>query len=275
MVLEALVSKKNKKHVITAYNYNKYLKTNRYKKMTTFGFIILRHVNNELTNKYWRRCYHSIRQFYPDNNILIIDDNSNYDFVTNEQLYNTKIIQSEFNKRGELLPYYYYLQHKLSDVVVILHDSVFIQQHINFDKNIDKYKFLWTFGHMYDHEHEEIPMLRVFNDDSLIDFYRNKDQWLGCFGAMTVITHDFLVYINSKYNLSKLLEVVNSRPDRSCFERVIAVLFQKEHKSDHLTLLGDIFDYYSCKGLRSFKPVDLEKIDMYNTLPLLKIWTGR
>ena len=28
--------------------------------MTQFGFIILRHVNNELTNKYWVKCVNSI-----------------------------------------------------------------------------------------------------------------------------------------------------------------------------------------------------------------------
>lgn len=39
--------------------------------MTELGFIILRHVNNERTNKYW---IHSMQNFYPENKILIIDD---------------------------------------------------------------------------------------------------------------------------------------------------------------------------------------------------------
>ncbi len=42
----------------------------------SYGFIILRHVNNELTNQYWIKSIHCIRQFYPENHILIIDDNS-------------------------------------------------------------------------------------------------------------------------------------------------------------------------------------------------------
>ena len=32
--------------------------------MTELGFIVLRHVNNELTNKYWIKCVNSIRKFY-------------------------------------------------------------------------------------------------------------------------------------------------------------------------------------------------------------------
>ena len=45
--------------------------------MSSLGFIILRHVNSELTNKYWVNCYNCIRRHYPENKILIIDDNSN------------------------------------------------------------------------------------------------------------------------------------------------------------------------------------------------------
>ena len=75
----------------------------------TIGFIVLRHVNNELTNKYWIYSYHCIRKFYPENFIIIIDDNSDYKYITDEKLYKTKIINSEFPKRGELLPYYYFL----------------------------------------------------------------------------------------------------------------------------------------------------------------------
>ena len=42
---------------------------------------MLRHVNNKLSNQYWIHCIQCIRKFYPENKILIIDDNSNYDFT--------------------------------------------------------------------------------------------------------------------------------------------------------------------------------------------------
>jgi hypothetical protein len=58
---------------------------------------------------------------------MIIDDNSKYSFITTKLLYNTTIIQSEYTKCGELLPYYY-LHNKLfsTSTAVIIHDSVFI-----------------------------------------------------------------------------------------------------------------------------------------------------
>ena len=56
--------------------------------MTNVGFIILRHVRCPDTNSYWIKCYNSIRNFYPENGILIIDDNSDLNFVTQIELEN-------------------------------------------------------------------------------------------------------------------------------------------------------------------------------------------
>jgi len=75
----------------------------------SIGFIILRHVISETTNRYWMLCYDCIRRYYPLHRIMIIDDNSNYEFVTNKTVTNTVLIQSEYKGRGELLPYYYFL----------------------------------------------------------------------------------------------------------------------------------------------------------------------
>ena len=231
-----------------------------------FGFIILRHVNNELTNKYWINCVNSIRQYYPENNILIIDDNSNYEYITEETLYKTTIINSEYPKRGELLPYYYYLHNKLFDIAVIVHDSVFINKYIDIDTTLEKYKFIWEFEHNWDQIEDETKMINVFNDLELNKFYENKDLWKGCFGCMSIITHDYLVYINNKYDISKLLDYVLNKYNRCSFERVIACLLQKEGKKE--TLLGNIHSY--CKWQIKFN-----EIDKYKNLPIIKCWTGR
>jgi len=160
----------------------------------TIGFIILRHVNSAKTNIYWQTCYDNVRQFYPENDIIIIDDNSNYKYVTNKELYKVKIIKSEYHGRGELLPYYYYLSNKLFDVAFIIHDSVFIQN--NIDLRVDKYKITWDFEHHWDQIEDETNMIKLFKDENLLYFYQNKSLWVGCFGAMTTITHDFLTQVN-------------------------------------------------------------------------------
>jgi hypothetical protein len=230
----------------------------------TIGFIILRHVNNELTNQYWILCYECIRKFYPENSIMIIDDDSNYEYITEKQLYNTIVINSDYKKKGELLPYIYYLKNKLFDTAVIIHDSVFINEYIDF--SVNKYKIIWDFEHNWDQIEDETKMIKLFNDEELLQFYQNKDLWKGCFGGMSIINHDLLTSINNKYDISKLLDCVLTRYNRSSFERVIACLLQINEKRE--TLFGNIHKY--CKwGLR------FEEKDDTLHLPLTKIWTGR
>ena len=45
------------------------------------GFIITRHVNSEMTNKYWIESINNINLIYKNIPIVIIDDNSNYKFI--------------------------------------------------------------------------------------------------------------------------------------------------------------------------------------------------
>jgi hypothetical protein len=233
--------------------------------MEKIGFIILRHVNNGLTNKYWIHSYECIRKFYPENQIIIIDDNSNYKYILNkETLYKTTIINSEYIGRGELLPYYYYLNNKLFETAVIIHDSVFINKYIDF--TVDKYKLIWDFKHNWDITKDEINIIKILKDHNLLKFYENKKLWKGCFGGMSIIKHDYLLLINEKYNISKLLDVIKTRHDRCRFERVIACLLQINSKEK--CLLGDIHSY--CKWGITFK----EK-DKFLNLPIIKVWTGR
>jgi hypothetical protein len=97
----------------------------------SFGFIITRHVNSEQTNKYWNQNVKLIRSLYPLKKIIIIDDNSTQSFVKADFEYkNLEIIQSEYPKRGELLPFIYYLKYKWFDNAVIIHDSTFIHKRI-------------------------------------------------------------------------------------------------------------------------------------------------
>ena len=105
--------------------------------MDLFGFIITRHVNSEKTNMYWNRCVKCIKTFYPYKKIIIIDDNSNEQFLKADVDYiNVTTIQSEFKGRGELLAYYYYIKNKFFENAVIVHDSVFFHKRVNFERLI-------------------------------------------------------------------------------------------------------------------------------------------
>ena len=231
----------------------------------SLGFIILRHVNSYDTDKYWIECYSCIRNLYPSSKIIIIDDNSNYTFVSNIYLINTLVIESEYKGRGELLPYIYYLKNKLFDTAVIIHDSVFIKSYIDFTLYINK--SLWDFDHDWNEELHEITLLKLLNNWSpLVDYYNGK-TWRGCFGAMTVINHTFLEEINEKYNLYNLIPFIKTRPDRMAFERVLAILIGIEKPSQ--SILGNIHTYIPW-GYKysSYLSNNLD-------IPVFKIWTGR
>ena len=111
-------------------------------------------------------------------------------------------------------------------------------------------------------------MINVFNDAELLEFYEDKNLWKGCFGGMSVITHEYLTFINSKYEIKKLLDRVLTRFNRMSFERVVAVLLQKNVKNESYSMFGNIKSYI--KDGTTFN----EK-EKYSDLPLVKVWTGR
>ena len=234
--------------------------------MSSVGFIILRHVRDENTNRYWIHSYHCVRRFYPQAPILIIDDNSVQTFLTDIPLYNTTLLQSEYPGRGELLPYYYYLSNKLFDVAVILHDSVFVNS-CEMDFNVTTYRMLWDFEHHWDQVEDETRLIQSLNNHAeLLAFHQDKTKWKGCFGCMSVIRHDFLVSLHAKYDFSKLLDGVLTRHNRCSFERVIACMLQKEGVTD--SMFGNIHAY----GLGCPTFGDIHR---YLDFPMIKCFTGR
>ena len=250
-----------------------------------YGFIITRHVNSELTNKYWNNNVKQLRKLYPFRKIIIIDDNSNYNYVKPEFNYeNIEIIQSEFNGRGELLPYYYFLKYKFFKNAVIIHDSVFIHKRVNFEKlNGINVMPLWHFNS--DQEN-------ILNTKRIIKHLKNyqniesklsheqiigmpRDKWYGCFGVQSYINLNFLENVERKYGITGLIQSVNCRADRCCLERIFGCIFFTEYQImlKRKSLLGDIMKYYKWGYTYDEYTRDLKKGIV--VAPIIKVWTGR
>jgi len=253
-----------------------------------FGFIMTRHVISEETNKYWNTAVKLLRTFYPLNKIVIIDDNSNKQYLDSDFPYaNVIIIESEYPNRGELLPYYYYLREKFFDNAVILHDSVFIHKKINFDKlNGDEIKVmpLWNFKLDKENITNTLRIIDKLKNASVIrkkivleDILLMKhDKWFGCFGCQTYINHNFLKKIEEKYNITNLTSVILCRDDRCCLERIFGCIFFIENYtflSKYNSIFGNIMT--DQKWGLTFK----EYIENMNTPHkincITKVWTGR
>jgi len=229
-----------------------------------------------------------IRTFYPNRKIIIIDDNSNYDYVKSEHAYkNLTIIQSEFPGRGELLPYYYLLKHKWFSNAVIIHDSVFIHKRINFERIINsntKVMPMWYFNPDKENIINTTRIVRSLKNNYRIESkLRNDnnvlgmptDKWFGCYGVQSFINLSFLEGLEQKYKITNLTKTVKCRSDRCCMERIFGIIFCNEcpdlvYKK---SLLGDIMRYqtwgYSYDNyLGNLKQNILPKL-------VVKVWTGR
>jgi len=265
-------------------NFNYFLRNNIYNifnlKYENLGFIIIRNVISEKTNEYWQECYNCIRKYY-NNLIIIIDDNSNPEFINSKlNLENSHIIKSEYNGVGEILGYYYYYKYNFFKKAVIIHDSVFINKKINFDL-VENIKFIWHFSHEWDTESDEIKLLNNILDennnlnDKLLKFYYEK-SWMGCFGIQSVISYTFLQLIFEKYELYNLIHIIKNRNDRMNLERIFGLICTIENRNliinpsfygkiHHYIHWGYTFDMY----LNDRKINNLDKYD------IIKVWSGR
>jgi hypothetical protein len=254
----------------------------------TYGFIITRHVNSEKTNKYWNQCVKLIRIHYPFKKIIIIDDNSNYQFIQAEYDYkNIQIIQSEYPKRGELLPYIYFLKYKWFDNAVIIHDSVFIHKRIPFENIKSPVLPLWHYN--YDKENLN-NLLRICDNLNHNAYLKNKlngaeinilglnknNNFNLCFGVQSYINLRFLEMLETKYFISNLVYVINSRIDRCGLERIMGLLFSEECSLLKIrgSLFGNIMNHY-----KSFSYNYDEYISDFNNKKVcgsfVKVWSGR
>jgi len=215
---------------------------------------------------------------YPHVQIIIIDDNSNLNFVKAFREYqNLIIIQSEYIGGGELLPYIYFLKNKWFDNAIMLHDSVFIHKRIAFEK----FKFdvlpIWHFYKDALHLNSTLNSLQYLNNSHII---RDKlintnismtETWNGCFGSQCYINHDFLKHINAKYNISNLTNSIKNRDNRQSFERIIGAIFYTECNAlyKYKSLMGNIFKY--CKWGYTYN----QYMNNSKNKNIVKVWTGR
>jgi len=244
---------------------------------TDYGFIMTRHVNSVKTNNYWNINAKLLNKFYPNKLIVIIDDNSNKKYLKQTfPLTNLLIIQSSYPKRGELLPYIYYLQNKWFEKAVIIHDGLFIHKRFSFEKVNYSAISLWHFNNSNTKQHlrNNIRLANYLKYSKFIKYHLlNNNTFNGCFGVQSFISHNFLVHLNNKYKIQNLLYAVHTREDRCSLERIFGLLFFLETKIK-TSLLGNIFKQPSAfvyKFENYISDIKQNKIPSY----VIKVFTGR
>jgi len=228
--------------------------------------------------------------------IVVIDDNSNKDFVKADFEYkNIEYIQSEFPQRGELLPYYYFHKHHFFENAIIIHDSVFIHRKINFD-SLKNFKVvpLWHFSHCKEenytrsleisyylkNNYEVVKQLRQLNDTKYETLGLHKQNWDGCFGVQSYISYNFIDHLQKKYNLFNMLKVIKCRSDRCCLERIYGLVISLECRELRKikSLFGSISAYRNGEygwGYSYHQYKDYINKYKKSPVPYVKVWSGR
>jgi hypothetical protein len=242
--------------------------------LKTFGFIMSRHVRCPGTNEYWIEACRCIREFHPENLIIIIDDGSNKEFLTENNVYNCIVIESEFPGAGELLPYYYFYKTRLLDKACMIHDGTFIKKAID-PENVHDVQFLWNFTICLEDgiTRDIIKNILSCDDDirsSLLDRYNNY-RFQGCFGVMSIVSYTFIHSLVKKYDIFRILRHVRGRIWRCAIERLFAVVCF--HETSPTILFGDIHGQ-PCPFSLDLNGYQSSLKHNYN-YPAYKIWTGR
>ena len=254
--------------------------------MNSLCVVILRHVKDEVTNRMWIESCTNARKHYPNAIIVVIDDNSNKEFIhatASEMIamkfYEIVFVQSEYPKHGELLPYIYFLKHKWADAMLFIHDSVFIQKHVPVSKKHDWYS-CWNAIHCFSNTvtPDTIRMIkRLQKSEQLLNIFNYKrNQWSVCYGAMGFITYDRLKHLEDVYKLTNLLGHVNHREDRYCLERLFACMYYDQYALRMPCLIHHSITVYQRWGTtygtylkeKARRPLD-------SRYPFFKVWVGR
>lgn len=203
-----------------------------------YTFVILRCVKRPNVSNLWIQCYQSIKKFHPNNKIVIIDNDSNYDLIKNITLENTEIIQHNENKSGEILPFYYFLKYKWSKYMIYFQDSMFLNDHLCSEKlNIETFKFFWHFN-PGGHDNRSIinfQLSKLKNSDKIAELFKNKKKWFGSFGLSCTMNLEFLEFIENEHHFTNLVNYTNNRDDRKGLERVLGLLCSYYHFEDVYT----------------------------------------
>jgi hypothetical protein len=188
-------------------------------------FVVIRHVSKSMENcnEVWKECIKSIRTYYK-NKIIIIDNNSDLDVLTNDFIVeNCDIINNPHYETRLFSPYYFLLNYDFNKAV-ILHDGCIFQKYVNFF-DFEKVKYIWHFNtKIYDDIYLIEQQLNYLTNNSVLyNTFRNK-QFIGCMGCCLAIDKSFLMEMETKFKISNLNNVINNQEKAIAFERTISIL---------------------------------------------------
>lgn len=249
-----------------------------------YVFVVTCHISAPDHHQYWQRCYQSIRQFYQNNLIVIINDNSKLpmklpELVANDKLcviYNTNDASSQLTERGagEILPYVYHWRHRWKPYMICIHDSMTLQRQFTDTELTPKCGFVphWTFSNKTHNNSKKInKFLSYLNCQYSVLEYTG----LYCFSGMSIIHLSVIDQLQSTYAIwTALPKYIKSRDDRMAFERILGIIIYLSIDREFAANFGDIVTYPDAFKTKKPLHTSTSVLDNYSGA-ILKTWIGR
>lgn len=258
--------------------------TTTYSSLPPLAFVILRHVNNKLTDSYWKESYSSIRTYYPTAPILIVDDSSNRKYLREDIVMTncTVVYDTEHKGCAELLPYDYFHRLRPAQRAVILHDGVFLHRPLELCWSEQTgIQFLWSIPHYHEDTilkeiHELIDALPEAERESIRSMYNHtKADWTGAFGVMSIVEWKWLDEVNRRLGLfERWYPVLKNREYRCAMERVfglVAYYHLRSRVQDSMFGLIHVSQKWGTTFMDYMNDYDKFK----ESHPIMKVWSGR
>lgn len=230
-----------------------------------FGFIVITYCESDYHIKTLRECISSIRKYHK-NEIVIIDDGSPLETNLFGDIADIKWYKSEV-KGYELSPYYMYLKYKYFDKAIILHDSMHLKEEIKMDDS--DIKIIWSisenrqltktylnvnliepqtnYNRDFNIKTDKDLMVHLVSnlEDSYFkeqfeNFMNQSNSWLGCFGLMTMIKHEFLEKMENETHILSVIPHIKNRRDRQALERIFGIVIK--YMYDYKILRDIVYD---------------------------------
>jgi hypothetical protein len=176
---------------------------------------------------------------------------------------------------AEIVAYSYLHRERPFRRALVLHDSMMVRERLALPD--EPIRFLWHFPHRFDRPRGETSLLWRLAPRTrarLVQLYRRKQRWWGCFGSSAFVSLDAVDRIQKEHDYFNLLEHVRDRPARLCMERVFACVmtFEFPELARSPSLFGDILEYPRSMSY-SFEQFLEEGEPRF--LPIVKVWCGR
>lgn len=212
-------------------------------------------------SEYWKECYSSIRKFYPDKKIIIIDNNSDNNLIDlSFELINCEVINSEIPESGFFAPFYYLLTKKFDfETGIILHDGMIFTDYIDFN-SVKLCKFFWHFTSRCLQISVHDFMKELKDSQSILDAYYTNN-WVSSLGATGVFNISFLKKLEEKHEITRLKNKIKANLDITDWERLIGIIMYANCKPFEYSYFNDcVTDAINTPGVNN-NGVYVDRID--------------